>query len=165
MSSLSHELSHLSLAAGRLGAAFARPQTIAVICVISLAALGWLYLALLPSGMPVLDALCRSMAVSGAGGISLVALMWSAMTLAMMLPSAAPMILTYAEIADTAARKREVVVSPFMLAAGYVTVWLGFAAIATAAQITLTRALLLDASMASTSGLFSAVIFITAGVY
>ena len=45
--------------------------------------------------------------------------MWGAMTLAMMLPSAAPMILTYAEIADTAARKGEPVVSPFVLAAGY----------------------------------------------
>ena len=38
------------------------------------------------------------------------------MTLAMMLPTAAPMILTYAEIADTAARKGEPVVSPFVLA-------------------------------------------------
>ena len=49
------------------------------------------------------------------------------MTLAMMLPTAGPMILTYAEIADTAARKREPVVSPLVLAAGYVAVWLGFA--------------------------------------
>ena len=37
------------------------------------------------------------------------------------------MILTYAEIADTAARKREPVVSPLILTAGYVAVWLGFA--------------------------------------
>ena len=62
------------------------------------------------------------------------------MVLAMMLPSAAPMILTYAEIADTAARKGERVVSPLMLAAGYTVVWLGFAAVATLAQIALTRA-------------------------
>ena len=54
--------------------------------------------------------------------------MWGAMALAMMLPSAAPMILTYAEIADTAARKDEHVVSPFVLAAGYTAVWFGFAA-------------------------------------
>ena len=53
--------------------------------------------------------------------------MWAAMTLAMMLPTAGPMILTYAEIADTAARKGEPVVSPLVLTAGYVAVWLGFA--------------------------------------
>ena len=59
--------------------------------------------------------------------------MWAAMTLAMMLPTAGPMILTYAEIADTAARKGEPAVSPLVLTAGYVAVWLGFALVATAA--------------------------------
>ena len=39
-------------------------------------------------------------------------LMWGAMVLAMMLPTAGPMILTYAEIAETAARKGEPIVSP-----------------------------------------------------
>ena len=61
--------------------------------------------------------------------------MWAAMTLAMMLPTAGPMILTYAEIADTAARKREPVVSPLVLTAGYVAVWLGFALVAASLQI------------------------------
>jgi predicted metal-binding membrane protein len=160
-----HDLSYLSLPAGRLGAAFARPKVIAAICIIALAALGWLYLALLTSGMPALDALCRSMAVSGAAGMALVALMWGAMTLAMMLPSASPMILTYAEIADTAARKHERIVSPFVLAAGYTVVWFGFAVMATLAQFVFTRAALLDSGMASASGLFSGAIFIGAGVY
>ena len=101
-----------------------------------------------------------------AANFAIVAAMWGAMTLAMMLPSAAPMILTYAEIADTAARKGERIVSPFMLAAGYTVVWLGFAAVATARAIcALTRAALLDAGMASASGLFSGAIFIAAGAY
>ena len=69
------------------------------------------------------SALCRPLAMPhgawGASGFAIVAPMWGAMTLAMMLPSAAPMILTYAEIADTAARKGERIVSPFVLAAGY----------------------------------------------
>src|SRR5262245_61781925 len=91
--------------------------------------------------------------------------MWCAMTLAMMLPSAAPMIFTYAEIADTAAGKGERIVSPFVLAAGYTAVWFGFAVIATAAQIALMRAALLDPSLTAASGLFSGAIFIGAGVY
>lgn len=163
------ELTQLPPAAGRLGAAFARPKVLAAICVVALASLGWLALGLLFSGMGAFEALCRPLAVSGtawgASGFAIVALMWGAMTLAMMLPSASPMILTYAEIADTAARKGERIVSPFMLAAGYTLVWLGFAAAATLAQFAFTRAALLDTGMASASGLFSGAIFIGAGVY
>ena len=164
-----HDLPHLPPAASRLGAVFARPKAIAAICVVALAGLGWLALGLLYSGMTPLEAICRGLTVSGAawgaGGFAIVALMWGAMTLAMMLPSAAPMILTYAEIADTAARKGERIVSPFVLAAGYMLVWLGFAAAATVAQYAFTRAALLDTGMQSASGLFSGAIFIGAGVY
>jgi len=142
---------------------------LAAICVVVLAGLGWLALGLIYSGMGAFEALCRPLALSGsvwgASGFAIVALMWGAMTLAMMLQSAAPMILTYAEIADTAARKGERIVSPFVLAAGYTLMWLGFATIATLVQYGFTRAALLDSGMTSASGLFSGAIFIGAGVY
>jgi predicted metal-binding membrane protein len=179
-------LIHLSPAGRRLGGALARPKHLAMACVVALTGLGWLYLALmiadsagparaLGPGMGLFDVLPRALAAIcrasfGAGTIdvtilALVALMWGAMVLAMMLPSAAPMIFTYAEIADTAARKRATVVSPVVLAGGYTAVWLGFALIATLAQLALTRAALLDAGMASASDLFSGAIFIAAGLY
>ena len=154
-------LHHLSPAATWLGAAFARPKVIAVVCVVVLAGLGWSILGLQAAG--ALDVLCQAM--PGNGSVAVIAGMWCAMTLAMMLPSAAPMILTYAEIADTAARKGEPVVSPFAIAIGYTVVWLGFAVVATVAQIMLTRWSLLDASMIAASGLFSGAIFIAAGAY
>ncbi len=91
--------------------------------------------------------------------------MWCAMVLAMMLPSGAPMIVTYAEIADTAARKGERVASPLALAAGYLVVWLGFALAATALQAAATAAGFLDPAMATASPLFSGAIFIGAGAY
>ena len=185
-----HDFSHLPAAAGRLGATFARPKLLAVICVVALAALGWLYLALLVAnmggdlsmlgpGMGALDLLPRAFAALcrptfgldtmqttwGPSGFALIAPMWAAMVLAMMLPSASPMILTYAEIAETAARKSERIVSPFVIAAGYAVVWLGFAAIATLAQFILSRLALLDTGMASASALFSGAIFIGAGFY
>jgi predicted metal-binding membrane protein len=185
-----HEFSHLPPAAGRLGAVFARPQALAIICVLALTGLGWLYLALLVAnmgsdfgalgpGMAALDLIPRAIAalcrptfglampdgVWAVSGFAVVALMWVAMVLAMMLPSASPMILTYAEIADTAARKGESIVSPFMIAAGYTVIWLGFAIVATLAQFVLTRAALLDTGMVSANGLFSGAIFIAAGLY
>jgi len=163
------EFSHVAPAAGRLGAAVVRPKTLATLCVIVLTCLGWLALGFIYSGMGAFESLCQATALPGAswdaGGFAIVALMWGAMTLAMMLPSAAPMILTYAEIAETAARKHERIVSPFTLAAGYAVVWLGFAAAATLAQFLFTRAAWLDTGMASASGLFSGATFIGAGVY
>jgi predicted metal-binding membrane protein len=89
--------------------------------------------------------------------------MWAAMTLAMMLPTAGPMILTYAEIADTAVRKGEPVVSPLVLTAGYAAVWLGFALLAAWLQWALSRAGLLDGG--STGRLIGGAIFLGAGLY
>ncbi len=64
--------------------------------------------------------------------------MWFLMAVAMMLPSAAPMVRTYCEIADTAAGKGEHAVHPLALIAGYLSVWLaasiGFAGLTIALQ-------------------------------
>jgi predicted metal-binding membrane protein len=108
--------------------------------------------------------ICRA-APSAGGGLLLITSMWSAMVLAMMLPSAGPMIFTYAEIADTAARKNERIVSPLVLAGGYAAVWLGFAAAAALAQLALTRVAWLDGGMPSASGPFSGALLLAAGLY
>jgi predicted metal-binding membrane protein len=170
------DFSHLTPAAAGLGHIFARPKMLAALCVVVLTGLGWLYSALLLAGLggsfgglgpSVVQALCRPLLSPSwsASTIATIALMWGAMTLAMMLPSAAPMIMTYAGIADTAAQKKENIVSPFALAAGYAAVWLIFSVLAALIQIMLIRAAVLDASMKSTSGLFSGAIFIGAGLY
>jgi len=157
----------------------AHPKRVALACIIVLAALGWLYLGVLVAGMQgasgidraLIDALCRPGFGRAASGLSfalnvaLVFSMWCAMVLAMMLPTAGPMVATYAELADTAARKGEHAVSPLVLTAGYGVVWLGFALAATALQIALTRAALLDPAMASASPLFSGAILLGAGLY
>jgi len=181
----------LASAAGGLKSVFARPKVMAAACVVALAGLGWLYLGVLVAGMGgslralgpgmgVLDSLPRAVTLLcrptfgvalmpegawGMSGFALVALMWGAMAFAMMLPSAGPMILTYAEIAETAAGKGERIVSPFVIAAGYGAVWLGFAAGAAIVQFAFTRFALLDVGMASASALFSGAVFIAAGVY
>ncbi|MER8505201.1 DUF2182 domain-containing protein [Mesorhizobium sp. M0199] len=63
----------------------------------------------------------------GAQGGALTA-MWLLMAIATMLPSAAPMIRTYCEIADTARIKGEPVAHPLVLVAGYLSVWLAVSA-------------------------------------
>ena len=148
-------------------AALARPKVVAIGCVLALTGLGWAYLALMianatPSGS-FWALLCRPAGVvTGTIDFVLLYLMWGAMVLAMMLPTAGPMMLTYAEIAETAARKGEPIVSPFVLAAGYVAVWLGFAFEAAGTQAAFARVLLV-APAASTS--LSGAIFLVAGLY
>ena len=156
-------LRHLSPAATHLTAAVARPRRIAIACVIALTALGWAALGLMAADAEIWIALCQPMGAGGGLELALVFAMWVAMTLAMMLPTAAPMVLTYAEIADTAARKGEPAASPLSLTAGYTAVWLGFAAVATALQFALTQFALLDAGRANTW--LAGAIFLVAGLY
>jgi predicted metal-binding membrane protein len=187
--------------------ALGRPKVAAVICVVTLASTGWLYLGFAIAqmidvnsvggaagmtflelaaagrwgdfGRLTLEALClptRGQAAFVPGGIAefglstmidcgLIFFMWCAMALAMMLPSAGPMILTYAEIAETAARKGEIVVSPRVLMAGFLAIWLGFALCLTLLQFGLMRAMLIDRHMALTTPLLSSGILLAAGAY
>jgi predicted metal-binding membrane protein len=176
------DFSHLTPGAARLGAIAAKPRAAAVLCVLVLTGAGWLYLgivagAALAQGGGVAGlfrALCAPLGASfgmpsaSAGELLrllLVFAMWVAMALAMMLPSAAPMIMTYAEIADTAARRRQPVITPLALAAGYAAVWIAFAGAAALLQIVLTRFAVLNVAMTPESLLASGLLFVLAGAY
>ena len=80
--------------------------------------------------------------------------MWAVMMTAMMLPSAAPMIL----LADTPRRAH-------LLAAGYIVVWAAFSVGATALQWTLGRFLILNPMMEVSSRPTGAVLLVIAGIY
>lgn len=164
----SHDFRYLPLPTAGLAHVFARPKVVAGLCVVMLTGLGWAYFALLLGETDgFLRALCSPLQAESRSirGIAVVTSMWSAMTLAMMLPSAAPMILAYAEIADTAARKAERIVSPFVLTAGYVTVWFGFSIMAALTQIAFMRTASSDPGLQYSSGLLSGAVFIGAGAY
>lgn len=97
--------------------------------------------------------------------ILVVFVMWAAMSGAMMLPTAAPMITTYAEIADTAGRGGRTVAAVSVLTAGYLVVWLGFSLAATFLQWAATAVTLLDAHMTLVSPVLAGAIFLVAGAY
>ncbi len=105
------------------------------LCLAAVIAAAWLVLALLVHGDApgFYELLCGG---DGAGAAAAPALfaMWLAMAFAMMLPSAAPTIATYLDIAEAAREKRMAVVSPLVLAGGYMTVWIVFAGTAATVQ-------------------------------
>lgn len=91
--------------------------------------------------------------------------MWFLMAVATMLPSAAPMVRIYCEIADTARIKGEPVVHPLVLVAGYLCTWLvaaaGFAALTLAVHAFATSGQLLGPVV----GLAGATALLVAGLY
>jgi predicted metal-binding membrane protein len=90
--------------------------------------------------------------------------MWAVMMVAMMLPSAAPVILlvlgVYRRRSDRLAR-----LSAIAFVAGYVLAWTAFSAGAAAAQVGLHRAALLAPDMRLSSVRLSGIIFVVAGTY
>jgi predicted metal-binding membrane protein len=155
---------HLSKAETRLAAVLAQPRRIAIACIVVLAGAGWLALGLMAPDA-AWGALCLPMQMQGWDIASLLLPMWVAMTLAMMLPSAGPMILTYAEIADTAVAKGESVVSPLVLGAGYLAVWLGFAVLAAGLQGLLAQREIVASASPENGMWLAGLLFLAAGIY
>jgi predicted metal-binding membrane protein len=117
-------------------------------------------------GRALWDTLCAPAAAPATpAGFAVLVLMWSAMVLAMMLPTAGPMILTYAEIADTAAGKSEPIVSPLVLAAGYLLVWLGASLAFALAQTGLVWSGLIADTMAPAAPALAGILFLIAGFW
>lgn len=100
------------------------------LCLSAICVMAWIVLLQAPAANLV-GFLCSS---GTASRLPEIFTMWLAMACAMMLPSAAPMLSVYMDIAEAARAKSIAVVSPFILVAGYVSVWLGFSVAAAGLQ-------------------------------
>jgi predicted metal-binding membrane protein len=92
-------------------------------------------------------------------------LMWTVMMVAMMLPSAAPMILTFAAIQRRRQAQGGAFVPTGVFVAGYVIVWAAFSLLATLAQYGLERAALVSPMMGQAAPWLGATLLIGAGLY
>jgi len=91
--------------------------------------------------------------------------MWMAMVAAMMLPTAVPVLVAHADLGAARAAKGERVVSPIVLALGYLAVWTAFALVATVAQGVLTQARLMTPAGLPASQVLAGTTLIAAGIY
>jgi predicted metal-binding membrane protein len=92
-------------------------------------------------------------------------LMWSEMMVAMMLPSAAPMILTFAMVNRKRREQQEPFVATGVFLTGYLLVWTAFSLLAAIGQWTLHGTALLSPMMVSTSSLLGGTLLVAAGVF
>jgi predicted metal-binding membrane protein len=134
--------------------------------------LSWLWLIgmadhMAPTGMAMGAALTAGPVPWAMSDFVLTAVMWAVMMVAMMLPSASPMILIYG-----LARRRQqakgdggAYASNGVFAAGYLVVWTLFAVAATGLQWGLEQAALVSPAMASASPWLGGGLLVGAGLY
>ena len=129
--------------------------------------LSWLWIGVMARDMygPMTGASAWMMTTNwDAAHLLLLWAMWSVMMTAMMLPSAAPLILLYGAAArrspQPAARR-----NTYALAAGYLAAWTAFSLAATALQRALASLLLITPMMEAGSARVSGTLLIVAGLY
>jgi predicted metal-binding membrane protein len=131
--------------------------------------LAWIYLIRMPipAGMEMPGMPGMKMAMSGPHPWSLgdavtAFVMWSVMMIAMMVPSASPMITVYARAVQ--ARGAGASLKVAMFAMGYIAAWTLFSALATLIQLALQQTALISADLA-VAPLIGGAILIAAGLY
>jgi len=92
-------------------------------------------------------------------------LMWAEMMVAMMLPSATPMILMFAKVQRNRREREQPFVATGIFVAGYLAIWTAFSAFAAVTQWALHARTLLSPMMVSTSPLLGGALLIAAGIF
>jgi predicted metal-binding membrane protein len=101
----------------------------------------------------------------GATAVLLLFVMWTVMMVAMMLPSAAPMILAFLGVNHRRLAAGQPFVPVGIFVAGYLAIWTAYSAVATLAQWGLHKAALLSPAMTATSPFLSGGLLIAAGIF
>lgn len=96
-------------------------------------------------------------------GLAMTLVMWAVMMCGMMLPGAAPMLLTYERVSSR--MRRGHLGRTLLFAAAYLALWMGVSFVGAAGQIELRATGMLSHLGASTRPLLSAVLLLTAGAY
>jgi predicted metal-binding membrane protein len=92
-------------------------------------------------------------------------LMWAIMMIAMMLPSALPMILTFAAVSRNRQQLGRSHGQLWIFVSGYVAIWCAFSVVAALSQWWLHRQALLSPSMVSTSAWLGGTLLMAAGIF
>jgi predicted metal-binding membrane protein len=135
--------------------------------------LAWGYMVHEARGMNLTGACCcAGMSMSGPdihpwSTVTLIPLflMWAEMMVAMMLPSAAPMILTFAKVQRNRREQERPFVATGIFVFGYLAIWMGFSAVAAILQWALHAKALVSPMMVSTSPLLGGTLLIAAGIF
>jgi len=156
---------------GVLKAVLSRDRLVVIAGLVTVIVLSWAFiLADAGMDMPASEAMSPAMAVATPAVwtpayAALIVVMWGIMMVAMMLPSAAPMILLFATVGRKQRERGAPPVSTGLFVLAYMVVWTGFSVLATGIQWGLERAGQLSAMMTSTSLALGGGILLAAGIW
>jgi len=144
-----------------------RDRAIVAAGLVAIAALAWLWLLRLSGSMTEMaeHMAMPDMGPWSAGEAAGLFVMWAVMMVAMMTPSAAPMVLVFAAVNRRRREQGGVVVPTGVFVLGYVVVWSLYAVAAAAGQWALHNVALLSEEMAAASPLLGGILLLAAGVF
>ena len=146
-----------------------RDRAVVIAGLVCVASLGWVYLLYLARGMAGMnmsaDMALPRMQAWGAVDLALLFVMWAVMMVAMMVPSASPLILMVAAVNRKRRERDDPLVPTGLFLAGYLLVWTAFSAVATVAQWGLHATALLSPAMVSVSPVVGGLLLLTAGIF
>ncbi len=144
-----------------------RDRAAVLAALIGITALAWAYLFLLAADMPDMGSAATTARPRPWSALDfwLMFLMWAVMMVGMMAPSAAPMILLFANVQRKSREKGGPFIPTGAFLSGYLIAWTAFSLAAAAAQWALDQTALLSPMMASASPWLGGALLIAAGVY
>lgn len=145
-----------------------RDRTVLLAGIASVSILGWLYLyhdAQTMHCMRMAEMAMPHMQSWGLQEFGVMFGMWTVMMIAMMLPSVAPMVLTFAAVNRRRRQQARPYVPTAVFLTGYLAAWTIFSVLATFAQWLLHRAALLSAAMVITNAVLGGLLLVTAGIF
>jgi predicted metal-binding membrane protein len=156
----------LSSGPGVIDTAFRRDRALVAVGLAAVATLAWVYIV--EMGRMMASGFAMAMPMPGdaaAPGLGYLIPMWIIMMVAMMIPSAAPMILLFAGVVRRRRAAGRPTASAAVFTLGYLLIWALYAVVAAVAQWKLHRLALLSPAMASASPWLGGGLLILAGVY
>lgn len=127
--------------------------------------LAWVYTIHLARDMQVMDMTMPAMQTWSLVDFLLMFFMWTVMMVAMMTPSASPMVFLFARLDRQRRERGNTMPITWLFLSGYLVVWAGFSLLATFMQWGLHSAALLSPMMVSTSPILGGLLLVTAGIF
>lgn len=152
------------MTAQTIAAVIRRDRIIIVLAIAILSLLAWIYLV----QMAVDSAEMMSMASGMQGNPDMLWLnimMWNVMMVAMMLPSASPMILCFSRVAERQKSSVGIISASLVFIAGYLAIWCVFSVLAALGQVALSGSGILSLPMAKTEAMVGAGLLISVGLF
>jgi predicted metal-binding membrane protein len=155
-----------------LSATLKRDRLVVIASLAAIVAIAWAYTAHLSADMSAMDSMQTGQEMAGPftqswGPADFIAMsvMWAVMMVAMMVPSAAPMVMAFASMDRRQRRGKDSLGSTAIFAAGYAVIWSVFALATTVTQWGLHEATLLSPMMVLENAVLGSVLLIGAGAY